>query len=186
MTDIELVQKIKETNDADAFQTLKERHLPLCTDRLKPYWSLLCSMGYSPDEILHERDLAISRAIRTYKTGSQVSTWIGNNVRYWMLNVLKKFNQTTHEPLNDNTESNEKFLTDYDINDFVDKSLEDLGPKVKLVFQERYVLNKKVREISRETGIPKHKISKMSKLARNYLKKKIEETECLDTSPELA
>lgn len=182
MTDQQLVQQIQDTNSPEAFAELKNRHLSLCTDRMKPYWSLLCSMGYSSNEILHERDLAISRAIRTYspKSGAAVNTWIGNNVRYWFLNMLKGFGKKNQETFLDDKkefEAHEKFNISYDLTDFVNRTLEDLGPRVKLVFQKRYVLNQKVKDISRETGIPKHKIAKMNKDARNYLKTKIEETE---------
>ena len=184
MTDIELVEQIQNSGDSDAFQTLRERHAPLCTNKLKPFWGLLTSMGYSSDQILHERDLAIYRAIRTYSSGSAVGTWIANNVRFWCLNLLKKFDKNQHhEQLTDKTEyeSKEKFLPDYDISEFADRTLDDLGPKVKLVFQERYILNKKIKEISRQTNIPIYQISKMNKTAREYLKMKIQETEIEET-----
>lgn len=180
ISDLDLVKKIQKDGCNESFLELKNRHAALCTNKLKPFWGLLVSMGYSEPQILHERDLAISRAIRTYSSGSAVATWIGNNVRWWFLSILKGFQKKGKETvLNDNKEfeSHEKHGTDYDITDFVDRTLEDLGPKIKLVFQERYVLNKKVKDISRQHNIPKHQISQMNKAARNYLKSKIQETE---------
>jgi DNA-directed RNA polymerase specialized sigma24 family protein len=180
-TDEELVKRIQETGCSDSFLELRSRHLRLCTDRMKKYWGLLIKMGYSEDQILHERDLAISRAILNYnKKDSAVNTWIGNNVRYWFLNLLKKFNEkkldvemTTSLGL----ESKEKINQDYDIEDFIDKNLSHLDSNVKLVFTERFVNNQKLKYISEKYNISHAKITKFSKIGREHLKKIIKESE---------
>lgn len=180
-SDKELVKKIQEENCEKSFLELHSRHLPLCTNSLKKYWSLLVKMGYSNEEILHERDLAIFRAIRTYKlsSGGQVNTWIGNNVRYWYLNILKKFGKYNPEvPIKekDDFESKDVFNFDYDVNDFVKNELQDLDPKVKSVFQDRYIYNKKLKDISQKHGITIAKASELSKIGRQHLRKKILES----------
>ena len=184
LTDKDLVKLVQEKSCNESYLQLRERHLALCTNMLKPYWSLLVQMGYSEDEILHERDLAILRAIQRYdfSNGAQVNTWIGGNVRWWCLNILKKFGKETVHKINITADlqipCRTRFNNDQDISSFINKTLDELGDdNIKLVFKERFVYNNNLKDISRKTGFSTSKVNKMSEVGRKYLKKRIEESE---------
>jgi len=151
---------------------------------LKPYWGLLVKMGYSESDILHERDLAIHRAAKRFdfKNGAKVNTWIGGNVRWWCLNILKRYQKeiVKHADITENShlQSKERFNSDQDLSSFIDKTLSELkDPKIKLVFKDRFIYNKNLKEISSKHGISASKANKMSELGRKHIKKRIQESE---------
>lgn len=182
-TDIELVKNINTNSCSDSFLELKRRHGPLCTKMTAKYLQMLMSMGYSHEEIEQEKDVAMYRAIRTFKIGdkkSKVHTWIANNVRYHCLDLLKKFNKTNVTVSINDAETTETSYSDFnidmDLNEFI-SSLSGCDSLIKKVFVERYVNNKKIKDIATENNVSQAMIYQYCSKYQSIIKNRLQHEE---------
>ncbi len=182
-TDIELVENINNDSCSDSFLELKKRHGPLCTKMAAKYIQMLMSMGYSHEEIEQEKDVAMYRAIRTFKSGdnkSKVNTWIANNVRYHCLDLLKKFNKTNITVSINDAETTETSYSDFninmDLNEFI-SSLSNNDSLIKKVFVDRYINNKKIKDIATENNLSQAMIYQYCSRYQSIIKNKLQNEE---------
>jgi RNA polymerase sigma factor (sigma-70 family) len=93
-TDIELVNKIKESNCEESLKILIYRHSPLCFDVCKKYASAILNSGLHLEDITSEKDYLIYKSAISYnpEKKTKFSTWLGNQMRYYCLNTMNKNN----------------------------------------------------------------------------------------------
>lgn len=181
-TDNELAELIKE-GDNDAFVEMKRRHHALCTKMSAKFIPILTNIGYSTNDIEQEKDLAMHRACRTFKTGdnkSKVHTWIANNVRYRFLTICKTLNDHNRmeEYIPDKqTHLVEEFNCDGDLSNFVSKTLDELSDKrIKKTFIDRTINYKNITDIAKELQVSPTAIRNWYSIGQKYIQSKLGET----------
>lgn len=90
ITDPELTHKVKSKNCDESLKELISRHSPLCYDIYKKYSSALSASGACLTDIYGEKDYLVYKSAITYDPTKKTkfSTWLGNQVRYYCLNLI--------------------------------------------------------------------------------------------------
>lgn len=94
--DIDLIKKIKESNDEESLKSLIKRHAPMCFSIYKKYVTLISSSGVSINELAGEKDLIVYKSALSYDEAkkSKFSTWLYNQIRYQCLNYINQNKNT--------------------------------------------------------------------------------------------
>ena len=126
LSDLQLVQRIKDNACSDSFNELARRHSNLFYKVCQSYIKTLNSLGYCPTDIFEERDMVLFEAVQKFnpEKGTQFSTWLGNYTRYFCLN---KINEAKHMPEVASAEEIEAVFNDESI-----KAFEDQKPEVAM------------------------------------------------------
>lgn len=190
-TDLELVRKIKNDADDDAFKEVCRRYENIFYKICQKYINALSMSGVNPQDIFDEKNYIIFHCVSTFKPNkkTKLSTWIGNYARYLCLNSINSRRfilPSTDEELNrhlENSQSRENYLStlnstqdnyDYILN--ILKQLKD--ERIIEIFRLRYCSPKKMiwssiakkMNLSTQTAINLH--NKGLELVRNKIKSK--------------
>jgi RNA polymerase sigma factor (sigma-70 family) len=117
LSDLVLVNRVKENACSDSFVELSNRHGNLFYKICQSYIKVLSIVGYHPDDIFEDRDVVIFEAIRKYdpNRGARFSTFLANVTRWFCLN---KINKTKGVPENGSEEEMEAAFNDKSVENF--------------------------------------------------------------------
>ena len=93
-TDAELIIKGKESNCNQSLKTLIQRHSALCFDICKKYAAAISKNGLRVEDVTEEKEFLIYKSAISFnpEKKTKFSTWLGNQVRYYCLNMMNKNN----------------------------------------------------------------------------------------------
>lgn len=93
-TDAELIIKVKESNCNQSLKTLIQRHSALCFDICKKYAAAISKNGLRVEDVTEEKEFLIYKSAISFnpEKKTKFSTWLGNQVRYYCLNMMNKNN----------------------------------------------------------------------------------------------
>ena len=94
ITDAELIIKVKQNNCNQSLKTLIQRHSALCFDICKKYSSAISKNGLRVEDVTEEKEFLIYKSAISFnpEKKTKFSTWLGNQVRYFCLNLMNKNN----------------------------------------------------------------------------------------------
>jgi RNA polymerase sigma factor (sigma-70 family) len=94
ITDAELIIKVKQNNCNQSLKTLIQRHSALCFDICKKYSSAISKNGLRVEDVTEEKEFLIYKSAISFnpEKKTKFSTWLGNQVRYYCLNLMNKNN----------------------------------------------------------------------------------------------
>jgi len=176
VSDLELINKVKNEQCSESYLTLKNRHVSLCLNMIRRYYAKIESTGVSQKDINEEQDMIIYKSILSFKPEKAVkfSTWLGHYTRYHCLNLMAR--DSVYIPVDDkdlqmkmdNMFPVEPETTEED-STYIFNILDELEDKrVKEVFKHRYLDNSnpswvtigKKMNLSSQTVIDLHKKGK--------------------------
>lgn len=90
MEDIQLINKIKDSNDSEALKELELKHSGICHQMIKKYYHNLLNFGIDPEDVASEKLYIIYKSALNFDPNKNVkfSTWVGNQMRYHCLNCI--------------------------------------------------------------------------------------------------
>jgi RNA polymerase sigma factor (sigma-70 family) len=94
MTDLELINNIKNNQDSDSLKDLDFKHSGICMQMIKKYEPVLKNSGIDVNEIYQDKISVVYKSALNFNPSKNVkfSTWLGNQMRYYCLNMLNKNN----------------------------------------------------------------------------------------------
>ena len=171
--DITLVKRVKRRKCNESLKELINRHSPLCFDIYKKYSSAMQSSGVCLADIYGEKDYIVYKSAISFDPTKKTkfSTWLGNQVRYYCLNLINnnKYIRVDDENLDffvdQKTEEDRKEVRGEV--DYIFNLLEQLqDQRIKKIFKLRYfhgskkkmpwVKVAKILEVSTQTAINLH------------------------------
>lgn len=92
MTDIQLVQNVKENNCSDSLQELVTRHSYIFFKMLSKYCEMIYKSGKSPADIEEQKMTIIYDSCRSFnlEKKTKFSTWLAHQVRFVCLNFINR------------------------------------------------------------------------------------------------
>jgi len=186
--DIELCKEVRENNSNDALQELIKRHSPLCFSLYQKYRPYICGSGAFFDDVCRDKDTVIWQAACSYNGTTQFNTWLGNNIRYQCLSIIKKEGQ--------HTIAKENFTDFYPVTDpevekrervesvqYILNVLNGINdPRVRDVFELRYLSGRDLSwlAIGEEIGVSIQTAINLHEKGKKFLEDKIKCGELLD------
>jgi len=94
MTDLELINNIKNNQDSDSLKNLDFKHSGICIQMIKKYEPILKNHGVNIDDVYQDKTFVVYKSALNFNPEKNVkfSTWLGNQMRYYCLNILNKNN----------------------------------------------------------------------------------------------
>ena len=88
--DSTLVKRVKRKKCNKSLKELIDRHSPLCYDIYKKYSAAMQSSGVCLSDIYGEKDYIVYKSAVSFDPDKKTkfSTWLGNQVRYYCLNLI--------------------------------------------------------------------------------------------------
>lgn len=126
MNESQLINKIKKHHCSDSLQQLDHMHGGLCVKIIKKYLPQLSNKNYNMEDILKDKIYVVYQTALSFNPKKKIkfSTWLGNQIRYYCLNLINK-------------NKNDLYLTDENIKYIVEKKqLEQRGVEVDKVKTE--------------------------------------------------
>ena len=170
-----LIEQSKK-NDAAAFRQLVEAFQPLV---FRLAFRLLCNNDEAKD-IVQETFIRVWLHLHKYRHGTRFSTWlfkIACNLCYDRIRVIKR-SQTTDLDLSrldvavdDDVEQS---FINRDLAEWITALTHNLSPKQRMVFTLRDIEGLELDEIKKITDLSNAKIKSNLYLARQYIRKRIE------------
>ena len=178
MTDLELVQKVKDCDDNDSLVELVNRHTGIF--HLVTGKTLIRDNG-NDDEILDRKEYLAYKAAKSFdpERGIKFSSWYGNIIRYA---CLRQNELGAQEPIKVEIEewnepiSEEKF--DRDLLQEVLDYIETLKPRQKKIFKSRYIEGRSLDEIAKEYGVTFQAIQFSCAATLRKIRKKFNSVKC--------
>lgn len=130
MNESQLINKIKKHHCSDSLQQLDHMHGGLCIKIIKRYLPQLSNKNYNMEDILKDKIYVVYQTALSFNPKKKIkfSTWLGNQIRYYCLNLINK-------------NKNDLYLTDENIKYIVEKKqLEQRNVEVDKVKTE-YIFN---------------------------------------------
>ena len=130
MNESQLINKIKKHHCSDSLQQLYRIHGGLCVKIIKKYLPQLSNKNYNMEDILKDKIYVVYQTALSFNPKKKIkfSTWLGNQIRYYCLNLINK-------------NKNDLYLTDENIKYIVEKKqLEQRNVEVDKVKTE-YIFN---------------------------------------------
>ena len=130
MNESQLINKIKKHHCSDSLQQLDRMHGGLCVKIIKKYLPQLSNKNYNMEDILKDKIYVVYQTALSFNPKKKIkfSTWLGNQIRYYCLNLINK-------------NKNDLYLTDENIKYIVEKKqLEQRNVEVDKVKTE-YIFN---------------------------------------------
>ena len=92
MEDRDLLKRVKEIGCESSMKLLIKRHTPLCLKVMKRYTPAMLITGSYDREMYKELNVLIYQAMMSFNPdkGVKFSTWLGNQARYFCLNILNR------------------------------------------------------------------------------------------------
>ena len=152
MTDLELINNIKNNQDSDSLQNLHVKHSGICMQMIKKYEPVLKNSGVNVDDIYQDKIFVVYKSALNFNPDKNVkfSTWLGNQMRYHCLNILNKNNYSIsmdNENIKNILEKNQNIIN-YDLknkesSDLIFDILEQIkDQRVIKIFKLRYFTDK--------------------------------------------
>lgn len=109
MNESQLIKKIKNHRCSDSLKQLENMHGGLCLKIIKKYLSQLNHKNFSIEDLLKDKAYVVYQSALSFdpKRKIKFSTWLGNQIRYYCLNMINK--NKNHLCLDD---ENIKFLVE--------------------------------------------------------------------------
>lgn len=175
--DLNLVEKIKQTNDEESLKFLIKKHDAMCFSLYKKYSNLINASGCALEDLSSQKDYIVYKSALSFDPNkkSKFSTWLYNQIRYQCLNVInqnKNLITMDTEKINFLLESNQMRNKDNtteikNLNEYLFTILESFADdRILKVYKLRYFSGKKVLpwskiaknlKISTQTAINLHK-----------------------------
>lgn len=174
VTDNDLIQKIQEQGDNDAYLELRARYEKAYYSMCHKYLKACVTLGLKEEDILDNMDFVLFNSARSFDFSRKIkfSTWISNQARYFCLNSMRRgkrnmnnFNNciNTSEMNEDENHTLEAAISkDYRTNHNVD-NLEEVkylfnnvsDPQAKQILELRYQNRRKTswEKISKQLNI---------------------------------
>jgi RNA polymerase sigma factor (sigma-70 family) len=92
MTESQLIKRIKKFKCSDSLKELENLHGGLCLKIIKKYLSQLNNKNYSIEDILKDKTYVVYQSVLSFDSKRKIkfSTWLGNQIRYYCLNMIYK------------------------------------------------------------------------------------------------
>lgn len=92
MNELKLIKKIKKYNCSDSLKELESLHGGLCLKIIKKYLPQLNNRNYSIEDILKDKIYVVYQTALSFDPKKKIkfSTWLGNQIRYYCLNMINK------------------------------------------------------------------------------------------------
>lgn len=185
MNESQLLKKIKKFHCSDSVKALDELHSGLCVKIIRKYLGPLNSKNYSIEDLLKDKTYVVYQAALSFdsKKNIKYSSWLGNQIRYFCLNIL---NKNKNNLCLDN--ENIKYLVEKkqieEINnsdpaklDYIFDIISNMKDKrIEKIFKMRYFDCKKLKawnEIGKELHISTQTAINIHNKAIKFLNKKI-------------
>lgn len=176
-TVIELII-LSRKNDARAFRKLVEAHQSMIYTLA---YRLLCNDEDAKD-IVQETFIKVWKHLDRFNTEFKFSTWLYSIAAHMCYDKLRKVKQIYNLSLYDQNiiqefisqENIEQTVINAELSNIISSLTRDLTPKQKLVFTLSDLEGLEVEEIISITGLSAGKIKSNLYLARQYIRKKIE------------
>jgi DNA-directed RNA polymerase sigma subunit (sigma70/sigma32) len=131
-TDEQLIDRIKQEQDSEAFEKLQQRHGGLFTQIVKRYSAPLQNIsGVCFQDVIESKTDILFDAVRSYdnERGTQFNTWFGDCIGYHCKSILNNYKLKKYEPYNPQ-----------EMKTFVDEHLAYIAPEnyseeMKLIFE---------------------------------------------------
>jgi RNA polymerase sigma factor (sigma-70 family) len=145
LEDVTLVKRVKRRRCNDSLKELIGRHSPLCFDIYKKYSPAMQASGVCLADIYGEKDYIVYKSAVSFDPDrkTKFSTWLGNQVRYYCLNLINnnKYIRVDDENLDffvDQKTEEDKKEVKGEV-DYIFNLLEQLNDKrIKRIFKLRY------------------------------------------------
>jgi RNA polymerase sigma factor (sigma-70 family) len=92
MNESQLINKIKKHHCSDCLQQLDRMHGGLCVKIIKKYLPQLINKNYNMEDILKDKIYVVYQTALSFNPKKKIkfSTWLGNQIRYYCLNLINK------------------------------------------------------------------------------------------------
>jgi RNA polymerase sigma factor (sigma-70 family) len=186
--DINLINKIKDSNDEESLKLLIKRHEPMCFSIYKKYSNLISSSGASIEDLAADKGLIVYKSALSFndEKKSKFSTWLYNQIRYQCLNYINQNKNTIpmeNDKINYLIEQNSKLNNDKNpeeiknINEYIFKILDSSSdPRISKVYHLRYFSGSKLTpwsKIAKDMGLSTQTVINLHKKGANLLKIKL-------------
>ncbi len=124
--DVTLVKRVKRRKCDKSLKELINRHSPLCYDIYKKYSSAMQSSGICLADIYGEKDYIVYKSAMSFNPDKKTkfSTWLGNQVRYYCLNLI---NSNKHVCVGDQN-------LDFYVDQKTERDREEVKSEVEYIF----------------------------------------------------
>jgi RNA polymerase sigma factor (sigma-70 family) len=187
MTDLQLIQKIKNNNCEQSLLELSSRHQGICNKMLQKYCKVCYDIGVSLEDLNSEKIYVVYKSALSFKDDKNVkfSTWLGNQMRYHCLNTFNKQSRDIsmeNENIRYITENNQSKQIDHtSINkeklELIFNILDQMtDSRTKEIFNLRYFSDRKIQpwnKISKKMQISTQTAINIHNKALSFLNKKI-------------
>lgn len=180
MTDLELIQKIKQGCD-DSLKELMSRHRPLCEAICEKFYRSFYGLSYNFQDLKDESKYVFYKAVLTYNENKKCkfSSWLGNQINYHCLRNLKKY-KSRPPYAEKGDEINEipfipKNTTGIDYIMYLLDQFKD--PRIKEIFKLRYIDDERVlplKTVAKQMGISSQTVRKLHSKGKLLLKTKLQ------------
>lgn len=176
-TVIELID-LSRQNDAKAFRKLVETHQSMVYTLA---FRLLCNDEDAKD-VVQETFIKVWKHLGSFNTELKFSTWLYSITAHQCYDILKKEKRNLNLKIEDqntirefiSNENIEKKVINAELSHIISSLTRDLTPKQKLVFTLCDLEGLEAEEIKSITGLSAARIKSNLYLARQYLRKKVE------------
>lgn len=188
--DCDLIIKVNTEACCRSFEKLLDRHTGIVIKMMFKYKRFIESNGLSFDEILDEKQFLVYESIRTFDPSKKTkfSTWLGNQVRYFCLNKVRKESRKISLPEEKMNffldKADEETIINFDeIKELVSFLLSKIKDKrVKQVFDIRYFSGSRkavpFKVIAKKMGVAPQTVVNLHNKAKIILSKKIRKNNC--------
>ena len=188
--DLTLIGKIKDEACCSSFKCILERHTGIVIKMMFKYKRFIESNGLNFDEVLDEKQYLVYESVRSYDASknTKFSTWLGNQVRYFCLNRVRKESRKISMPEekltffldNNDQEANINFDEIKELVLYLLSKLKD--PRMKTVFNIRYFSGSRkavpFKEIAKKMDVAPQTVVNLHNKAKIILSKKIRKNNC--------
>lgn len=176
-TVIELID-LSRQNDAKAFRKLVETHQSMVYTLA---FRLLCNDEDAKD-VVQETFIKVWKHLGSFNTELKFSTWLYSITAHQCYDILKKEKRNLNLKIEDqntirefiSNENIEKKVINAELSHIISSLTRDLTPKQKLVFTLCDLEGLEAEEIKSITGLSAARIKSNLYLARQYIRKKVE------------
>lgn len=185
MNESQLIKKIKKYNCSDSLKALDQLHGGLCVKIIKKYIGQLNAKNYSIEDLIKDKTYVVYQAALSFDPKKKIkySSWLGNQMRYFCLNILNK-NKNNLCMDDDNIRYLVEKKQIEEMNTFDPEKLEYIfdilsnmkDKRIEKIFKMRYFDSKKLKawnEIGKKLHISTQTAINIHNKAIEFLNKKI-------------
>lgn len=185
MNESQLIKKIKKHHCSDSLKALDQLHGGLCVKIIKKYIGQLNAKNYSIEDLIKDKTYVVYQAALSFDPKKKIkySSWLGNQMRYFCLNILNK-NKNNLCMDDDNIRYLVEKKQIEEMNTFDPEKLEYIfdilsnmkDKRIEKIFKMRYFDSKKLKawnEIGKKLHISTQTAINIHNKAIEFLNKKI-------------